>query len=99
MAWRSPVTEGSSGRADVETSASLGEQFQDCAIGVRFDGVADQVIERSQRRIEPVIVIEDGSGAIDIEGSTEFLRDARERGFLAIEFAVAVMERMHRAKM
>jgi hypothetical protein len=54
------------------------------------------VIERSKRRIEAAIMIEDCSGAIDIERSAELLRGAGERGFLAIEFAVAVMKRMHR---
>ena len=81
---------------DIEAGAGLGEQFQDGAIRVRFDRVANEVIERRERRIEPAIVIEDRARAIDIERRAELLRDALEIDLFAIKPAVAVMKRMHR---
>ena len=42
---------------DVEARARIGEQVQDRAIRVRFDCVANQMIERRKRGIEPRVVI------------------------------------------
>src|SRR4051812_10999369 len=40
-------------------------------------------------------MIENRPGAVNVERRSEFLRSARERDLFAIEFALAVMKRMH----
>ena len=58
---------------DIETGASVGQQLQNRSIRIRFDRVTDQVIEWRQSGIETAVMIEDGSGAVNIERRPKFL--------------------------
>ena len=60
------------------------------AIGVRFDRVANEVIDIAERRIEPAVMIENRARAVDIERRPIFLRDAFESHAFAMEIAVLV---------
>ena len=80
---------------DVEPRAFPRKQIEDGAIRVRFDRVADQVIDLAQRRIEPSVVIENRARAVDIERRAIFLRDAFEIHAFAMQAAVVIMKRVH----
>jgi hypothetical protein len=53
------------------------------------------MIERREGGIEAGIVIDQGPGAIYIEGSAEFLCGSGDIDILAKKVAVAVVKRMH----
>ena len=74
---------------------SRDKQFEDGAIRVRFDRVADQVVDLAERRVEPAVVIENRAGAVDVERRSIFLRDAFQIHVFAMESAVVVMKRVH----
>ena len=56
------------------------------------------MIERRNGGIEPLVMIENCSRAIDIERRPKFLRDLRKIDIFAVKLTVPVMERMHRTK-
>src|SRR5207237_8355782 len=75
---------------DVEPGAFLREQTEDRAIGVRFDRIANEVIDIAERRIEPAVMIEDRARAVNIERRPIFFRDAFEGHAFARDIAVVV---------
>ena len=82
-------------RDDVEARAFTRKQIEDGAVRVRLNGVADQVVDPSEGRVEPAIVIENGARAVDVERRSIFLRDARKVHGFAMQAAVKIMERVH----
>ena len=53
------------------------------------------MIERRKGGIEPLVMIENCSRAIQIERRSELLRDLRKIDVFTIKFSAVVMERMH----
>ena len=53
------------------------------------------MIERSERGIEPVIMIENCAGAVDIERRADFLRDSCKIDIFAVKFSITILKRMH----
>src|SRR2546430_8565941 len=54
-------------RNNVESGAGFSEQFQDCAVRVGFDRVANEMIERRESGVEASVVVENRARAIYIE--------------------------------
>ena len=77
---------------NIESGTNLGQSAQDRAIGIGFDGVTNQVIERAERSIEPAVMIEDGSLTIYIERRPQRFRRGAQVHFLAVKSAIAVVE-------
>ena len=84
---------------DVESRALPSEQIEDSAIRIRFDGIADEVIDLAQRRIEPAVVVENRARAVDIERRAVFLGHALQIHAFAVEAAVLIVERVHGREM
>jgi hypothetical protein len=80
---------------DVEARSSLCEQFQNGTVRVRFHRVANEMIQRRERGIEPGVMIEHGPGTIYIEWSAELLCGDGKIDIFAEKVAVAVVKRMH----
>src|SRR5262249_5934687 len=80
---------------NVETCACICEQLQDRPIGVRFDGVTNQVSQRRECGIQARIMVENCSCAVDISWSAELLRDTAKIDILAVEMSVAITKGMH----
>ena len=64
-------------------------------IRVRFNCVADQVIQGRDRGIEPCVVIKNCPRAINVKWRAKFLGCASKIDIFAVKLAVAVMEKMH----
>ena len=62
---------------DVEACARTYEQFQDRAIRVRLDRIANEVIQRRERGVESCVVIENCPRAVDVSRRAEFRGNAR----------------------
>ena len=75
---------------DVEPGAFPRKEIEDGAIRVRFDRVANQVIDLAQRRIQSSIVVENRARAVDIEWRPIFLRDPFEIDAFAMQAAVVI---------
>ena len=75
---------------DVEPRAFPRKQIEDGAIRIRFDRVADQVIDLAQRRIEPSVMIENRARAVDIERRAILLGDAFKIHAFAMQAAVVI---------
>ena len=82
-------------RHNVEACARIGEQLQNRAIRIRFGCVTDQVLKRSEGRIQAAVVIENCPRAVNIKRRAKFLSNARKIDIFAIEFAAAIAKRMH----
>ena len=80
---------------NIESCAGFREQFQNCTIRIRFDRVADEMIERRERGVEAIEVIENRARAINIERRAEALRRPRKIDIFAVELPVAIPKRMH----
>ena len=53
------------------------------------------MIDIAQRAIEPLVMIEDCPGAINVERRSKFVGHARKIDIFSVKFPVAVMKRMH----
>ncbi len=80
---------------DIEPRTAFRKQLQDRAIGIRFDRVANQVIQRRQRGIKSAIVIENRPRTVNIEGRSEFFGYSRQIDIFTTQLAVVVMKKMH----
>src|SRR5581483_3248871 len=80
---------------NVETSAGVGQQFQDGAIGVCLDGVANEVIQRRQRSVQPSVVIENGSRAVNIRRGTESFGHLGQIDLFTEEPPLPILKTMH----
>jgi hypothetical protein len=79
-------------RNDVEPGCFFGKQAQDGAVRIRFDRVTNQMIQRREGGIEPVIMVKNCSGTIYIERRPESLRDLCKIDIFAVKLPVAVMK-------
>ena len=80
---------------DVEAGTRFRKQLEDRAIRICLDRITNQMIQLSQRRIEPAVMIKNRPRAIYVERRPKLLRDTRKIGFLAMEAAIAVTKEMH----
>src|SRR5262249_12628541 len=80
---------------DVKARARIDEQFQDRAVGVRFDRVTNQVIDGPQRRAESHVVVENCSRAVNVSRSAEFFGNACEIAIFAIQLPGVILKKMH----
>ena len=62
-------------RDDVESGPHFGEEVQNSEVGIGFDGVADEMVERCQRGIEAPVVFADRGGGVNIGRCAEAIGD------------------------
>src|SRR5262249_1405309 len=82
-------------RNDVEPRTSLPKEFQDRAVRVRLDCVADEMIERCESGIETLVMIEERAGAIYIERRVGLLRPLRKIDIFAVKPTLAITKQVH----
>ena len=79
----------------VEPAAMLGQDLEDAQVRVRLDRVADQRINLGKRRLQRLQGLQEHPLAVDVERRPVLLGQLGDRGVLAVELAVAVVEVVH----
>jgi hypothetical protein len=87
-----------SARDDIEAGAFSSQQVEDRAVGIRFDRVTDQMIDAGECAFQPLVMIADCAGTVDVKRRSEFLSDLIQVGSFTMKLAIAVMKGMHGEK-
>ena len=82
-------------RDDVEPAAFVDEQVEHGEVAVRLDGIADEVIQPVERRVEPTVVIEDRLRTVNVQRRAVLGGERREIDLLATQLAVLIVKGMH----
>ena len=80
---------------NVECGSLPEQQAEDCEVRTGLHRIADHVIKRLQRSVEPAKVVPDRFGRIDVHWRADPAGQFLKIHVLAVEDAVAIRKRMH----